>query len=92
MNYKNNYQRKQAVWREKWMRKVEERQKTKALLDFRKAAYEAGVSLREAFVVLGNAISEAVISIGNGCNEIIDTLQKPEVIEELKRLQEKENE
>ena len=30
MNYKNNYQRKQAVWREKWMRKVEERQKTKA--------------------------------------------------------------
>lgn len=92
MMYKNNYQRKRDVWREKWMKKVEERQKQKALINFRKAAYEAGVSLQEAFVVLGNAISEVAISIGNCCNEIIDTLQKPEVIEELKRLQEKENE
>ena len=27
MNYKNNYQRKQAVWREKWLKKEEKRLK-----------------------------------------------------------------
>lgn len=87
MTYKNNYQRKQAVWREKWLKKVEKRQKQKALINFRKAAYEAGESLREAFVSYGSAISDMVDLIKKSVNEIYETLLKPEVIEELKRLQ-----
>lgn len=42
MTYKNNYQRKQAVWREKWMKKVEERQKIQnAFPDLRRALIDA---------------------------------------------------
>lgn len=83
MKYKNNYQRKQSVWREKWMKKVEERQKQKALINFRKAAYEAGESLREAFVNLGSSILDMVDLIRTAVNDIYETLSKPEVIEEL---------
>ena len=87
MNYKNNYQRKQAVWREKWMKKVEERQKQKALINFPKAAYEAGESLREAFVNLSISVSDMVDLIRTTVNDIYETLSKPEVSEELKKLQ-----
>ena len=63
MTYKNNYQRKQAIWREKWRKKVEERQRKKALYQ---PVIDAGVSLRKAFVSLGDTISEIVKIISDG--------------------------
>ena len=86
MKYKNNYQRKQAIWREKWLKKVEERQKQKALINFRKVAYEAGESLREAFVNICSSILDMSDPIKTAVNDIYETLSKPEVIEELKKL------
>lgn len=79
MIYKNNYQRKQAVWREKWMKKVEEQQRKKALYQ---PVIDAGVSLRKAFAGLRNAVSEAVKTVSDGINEIISD---PEFIEKLEK-------
>lgn len=80
MIYKNNYQRKQAVWREKWRKKNEERQRKKALYQ---PVIDAGVSLRKAFVSLGDALSEMVKIISDGINEIISD---PEFIEEMEKV------
>lgn len=79
MIYKNSYQRKQAIWREKWRKKVEERQRKKALYQ---PVIDAGVSLRKAFVSFGNAVSEAVKTVSDGINEIISD---PEFIEKLEK-------
>lgn len=79
MIYKNNYQRKQAIWREKWMKKVEEQQRKKASYQ---PVIDAGASLRKAFVSLGDAVSEMVKIVSDGINEIISD---PEFIEKLEK-------
>lgn len=81
MIYKNNYQRKQAVWREKWRKKIEERQRKKTLYQ---PAIDAGVSLRKAFVGLGDALSEWAKIIRDGVSEIIND---PEFVEKLREAQ-----
>lgn len=87
MIYKNNYQRKQAVWREKYRKKVEERQRVKALYQ---PVIDAGASLRKAFAALGNAVSEMVKIISDGVNKIAEALDDPEVVEKLREAQRKE--
>ena len=72
----NNYHRKQAVWREKWMRKVEERQRRKAIRDFQRAAIQAGNCIREAFIETANIISDLTNNITDGLKEVINKLQE----------------
>lgn len=84
MEYKNNYQRKQAVWREKWMRKVEERQKRMALY---KPIIDAGISLRKAFEEVAKSMQIVTNILASGISEFAENMQKPEFIEELKRIQ-----
>lgn len=67
MIYKNNYQRKQAVWREKWRKKEEERLRKKALYQ---PVIDAGLSLRKAFVGLGDVLSEMVKIISDGVKKL----------------------
>lgn len=69
----NNYHRKQAVWRKKWMRKVEERQRRMA---FQRAVIQAGNSLREAFIETTNIISDLANNITDGLKEVINKLQE----------------
>lgn len=88
MEYKNNYQRKQAVWREKWMRKVEERHRK---MELYRPIIEAGLSLRKAFEDIAEALSEYVTTISEGLSEAVEILSTPEAIEELKRLQKEES-
>ena len=87
MIYKNNYQRKQAVWREKWLKKVEERLRKKALYQ---PVIDAGSSLRKAFIGLGDALSEMVKIISDSVNEIVEIVKKdPELVEKLKETQQR---
>ena len=82
MIYKNNYQRKQAIWCEKWRKKEEERLRKKALYQ---PVIDAGVSLRKAFVGLGDVISEMVKIIRDGVNEVVEIVKKdPELAEKLR--------
>lgn len=88
MEYKNNYQRKQAVWREKWMRKVEEQHRK---MELYRPIIEAGLSLRKAFEDIAEALSEYITTISEGLSEAVEILSTPEAIEELKRLQKEES-
>lgn len=72
MNYKNNYQRKQAVWREKWMRKVEERQRMKPFRDLSKAVDK----LRQSFVDLADVIEQFKVDL----REIAKNLSQEETL------------
>ena len=86
MIYKNTYQRKQAVWREKQRKKVEERQRKKTLYQ---PVIDAELSLRKAFVGFGDALSEMAKIISDGVNEIINDL---ELVEKLQEAMHKERE
>jgi len=87
MIYKNNYQRKQAVWREKQRKKNEEQLRKKALYQ---PVIDAGVSLRKAFVSLGDTISEMVKIISDGVNEVVEIVKNdPELAEKLREAQQR---
>lgn len=74
--YKNNYQRKQAVWREKWMKKVETRQRMKSFRDLNKAVDK----MRQAFVDLADVIESTTLQFEVDLREIAKNLSKEETL------------
>jgi len=64
MTYKNNYQRKQAVWREKWLKKEEKRLKQKDYIRLKKDVANFATTVQEAWQVIHNAIVELTKSTG----------------------------
>lgn len=76
MTYKNNYQRKQAVWREKWMKKVEQRQRMKPFRDLSKAVDK----MRQAFVDLADVIESTTLQFEVDLCEIAKNLSKEETL------------
>lgn len=74
--YKNNYQRKQAVWREKWMKKVETRQRMKPFRDLSKAVDK----MCQAFVDLADVIESTTIQFKVDLSEIAKNLSKEETL------------
>ncbi len=88
MEYKNNYQRKQAIWREKWQKKVEERQRVKALYQ---PVIDAAISLRKGLALAADAAAEITKQLALGISDIAELLQNPEILEELRRMQEEQS-
>lgn len=74
--YKNNYQRKQAVWREKWMKKVETRQRMKPSRDLSKAVDK----MSQAFVDLADVIESTTLQFEVDWREIAKNLSKEETL------------
>jgi len=75
MKYKNNYQRKQAIWREKWQKKVEERHRK---MELYRPIIEAGLSLRKVFADAAEAIQLITNMMSAGLSEIEEILTNPE--------------
>ena len=65
MTYKNNYQRKQAVWREKWLKKEEKRLMQRDWKRLKKDVANYATTFEEAYQIIHDAILEIVSSAGD---------------------------
>lgn len=72
MNYKNNYQRKQAVWREKWQKKEEKRLRQRELNKLKTDIANFGGTIGEAIQLITDELHEIIASVGSLVKDIID--------------------
>jgi hypothetical protein len=78
MNYKNNYQRKQAVWREKWLKKEEKRLMQRDWKRLKKDVAKFATTVQEACQLIHNEIVEIVKSAGELTYQIYTDLVNEE--------------
>ena len=74
MNYKNNYQRKQAVWREKWLKKEEKRLRQRELNKLKTDIANFGGTIGEAIQLITDELHEIIASAGSLVKDIIDEI------------------
>lgn len=68
MIYKNNYQRKQAVWREKWLAKEEKRLKRRDFERLGRDVLKCVKTVKKASVMLLDEINELLATAGDIVN------------------------
>ena len=68
MIYKNNYQRKQAIWREKWLAKEEKRLKRSDLERLGREVAKCVKTVKEASVMVLDGINEILATAGDIVN------------------------
>ena len=78
MTYKNNYHRKQAVWREKWLKKEEKRLKQKDYIRLKKDVAKFATTVQEAYQLIHNEIVDIVKSAGELAHQIYTELVNEE--------------
>lgn len=64
MSYKNNYQRKQAIWREKWLKKEEARLKQRDFIRLKKDIVNFSITVQEACLLIHDELDEIMKSAG----------------------------
>lgn len=80
MNYKNNYQRKQAVWREKWLKKEEKRLRQRELNKLKTDIANFGGTIGEAIQLITDELHEIIVSAGSLVKDIIDGIDISDII------------
>lgn len=71
MNYKNNYQRKQAVWREKWLKKEEKRLMQR---DWKRLAKDVA-NVKDSFQLMYDELTGLLSAIGDFVIETFNNIK-----------------
>ena len=80
MNYKNNYQRKQAVWREKWQKKEEKRSRQRELNKLKTDITNFAGTIGEAIQLITDELHEVIASAGILVKDFFDEIDISDII------------